>query len=275
MKNRTLLPLLVNAVLLAITPAALADDDKDEGGKGRYRGHERKEEFWDGNCKVERKWEKNGDYKEERKCGNRDRHAGRKEEFHDGNCKVEREWKDGKYKEERKCKGGRAPARVQSPPPVVVYPPWIVVQQGAPVYVQEHRPAVPASGVTQCNSQRVGQVLGGVVGGVLGNQIGKGNGRIVATIGGAVAGVLIGGEVGRRLDANDQACVGQVLEFAPTGQRVQWPSHGTQYVVIPGDSSRRGGTYCRPYTVEVQTPSGWQRSQERACRRSDGVWLPA
>jgi surface antigen len=110
---------------------------------------------------------------------------------------------------------------------------------------------------------------------VLGNQIGKGSGRAVATIGGAVAGVLIGGEVGKRLDANDQACVGQVLEFAPTGQRVQWPSHGTQYVVVPGDPSRRSGTYCRPYTVEVQTPTGWQRTQERACRRSDGVWQPA
>lgn len=240
MKNRTLLPLLMNALLLAFTPAAVADDDEDEGGNGRYRGHEREEEFWDGNCKIERKWKKNGD-----------------------------------YKEKRKCKGSRAPAYVQPAQPAVVYPPWMVVQQGAPVYVEEHRPAVPASGVFQCNSQRVGQVLGGVVGGVLGNQIGKGSGRVVATIGGAVAGVLIGGEVGRRLDANDQACVGQVLEFAPTGQRVQWPSHGTQYVVIPGNASPRGDTYCRPYTLQVQTPSGWQRTQERACRRSDGVWYPA
>lgn len=276
MKNRTLLPLLLNALVLAFTPAAFADDDKDESGKGRYRAKERKEEFWDGNCKVERKWEKNGEYKEERKCGgDGSRGASRKEEFDDGNCKVERKWKDGEYKEERKCKGGPAPAHVQSPRPTVVYPPWMVVQQGAPVYLQEHRPAVPASGVTQCNSQGIGQVLGGLVGGVLGNQIGKGSGRTVATIGGAVAGVLIGGEVGKRLDANDQACVGQVLEFAPTGQRVQWPSHGTQYVVVPGDPLRRGGAYCRPYTVEVQTPSGWQRTQESACRRSDGVWQPA
>jgi hypothetical protein len=28
----------------------------------------RKEEFWHGGCKVERKWEKNGNYKEEVKC---------------------------------------------------------------------------------------------------------------------------------------------------------------------------------------------------------------
>lgn len=50
---------------------ALADPWKDESGHGHYRGHyggDHKQEYWDGNCKVERKWERNGDYKEERKC---------------------------------------------------------------------------------------------------------------------------------------------------------------------------------------------------------------
>ena len=38
-------------------------------GRGSYgMDRERKQEFWDGNCKVERKWERNGEYKEERKC---------------------------------------------------------------------------------------------------------------------------------------------------------------------------------------------------------------
>lgn len=35
------------------------------------RAHDRdrgKEEYREGNCKVERKWERNGRYKEERKC---------------------------------------------------------------------------------------------------------------------------------------------------------------------------------------------------------------
>jgi hypothetical protein len=31
-------------------------------------GREYKEEFWYDGCKIERKWERNGDYKEERKC---------------------------------------------------------------------------------------------------------------------------------------------------------------------------------------------------------------
>lgn len=59
------------AVLLSLPLAVAADPWKDESGHGKGRKHERrehKEEYWDGNCKVERKWEKNGDYKEERKC---------------------------------------------------------------------------------------------------------------------------------------------------------------------------------------------------------------
>ena len=62
-----LLPLLVTTFPLI----ASADPWKDESGHGRGHKHghrEYKEEYWDGNCKVERKLEKNGDYKEERKC---------------------------------------------------------------------------------------------------------------------------------------------------------------------------------------------------------------
>lgn len=59
------------SVMLATTPfAASADSWKDESGHGKGRGHSRefKEEYLDGNCKVERKLEKSGEYKEERKC---------------------------------------------------------------------------------------------------------------------------------------------------------------------------------------------------------------
>jgi hypothetical protein len=48
------------------------DDDGDRGR--RYRGGERKVEYDDGNCKVERKWGKGGEYKEERKCRGGARH---------------------------------------------------------------------------------------------------------------------------------------------------------------------------------------------------------
>jgi hypothetical protein len=70
------------AALLATTGAASADPWKDESGKGRWRGEYRddyrrhyareyKEEFRRGGCKIERKWERSGEYKEEVKCKGR------------------------------------------------------------------------------------------------------------------------------------------------------------------------------------------------------------
>jgi hypothetical protein len=62
---------ILPAVLLLVPLVAWSDPGKDESGHGRRRGHDRrefKEEYWDGNCKVERKLEKSGEYKEERKC---------------------------------------------------------------------------------------------------------------------------------------------------------------------------------------------------------------
>jgi surface antigen len=238
--------LLAAAAVLA-APAAFADRDDHDGhghghGHGHGKGHGKKEVYWDGHCKVERKW-KHGEYEEKRKC-----HA--------------------------------PPPQVvvvPAPPPVqqVVIVPWMQrQQQGGYVYKPQHRP-VQVAGTNQCHSQAVGSVVGGIVGGALGNQIGKGNGRTAATIGGAVAGVLVGGEVGRRMDAADQACVGQVLEVAPVGRRVQWAEGQANYVVVPGQVAYRKGSYCRPYTLEMKTDRGWERTQGTACRRPDGVWVSA
>lgn len=237
------LPMLV-AACLPLSALADHDDDDDEGG---YHG---KQEFWV------------------------------------GNCKIKREWEDGKYKEERECKD-RYPAAVYvqpapvvvAPPPAVVYPPWVVYQQGQPVYRSGQEP-VPMAGsrgdVAMCNSESVGRVLGGITGAVVGNQFGGGNGRAVATIGGAIAGVLIGGQIGRDIDARDQACIGQALEFAPVGQRIEWPSSSArQYAVVPGRVTRRGNEYCRRYDAEVRTASGRQKTSGVACRRPDGVWVAA
>ena len=257
---------LVLFALLAAGPA-LSDDD----GKRR----ERKEEFWDGPCKVELEWKKNGDFKEERKCqGGEDRFRERKTEFRDGPCKVEREWKkNGDFKEERKC-DGRGRQRGQ---PVVVahpaYPPWVVSQAGEPVYRPGHEPVPAREPVAQCRSEAVGRALGGIAGAVIGNRIGKGSGRAVATVGGAVAGVLIGGEIGRRIDADNQACIAHALEFAPAGQRVGWSAQGTQYAVVPGRTVARDGRHCRPYEAEVLTDAGWKKTRGSACRGSDGVWV--
>lgn len=162
-----------------------------------------------------------------------------------------------------------------APRAAVVYPPWIVQQQGQYVYQPEYRPAPPPPtvSVNRCNSETVGQVLGGVVGGVLGHQIGGGRGKTLATIGGAVAGVLVGGEIGRKMDAQTQGCVGEVLEVAPVGQRVQWVDSGVTYVVVPQQVVTRNGEPCRPYTLQTKVPGGWQTSQGMACRRPGGVWV--
>ena len=57
------------ASLLAVPMYAMAAPYKDESGHGKRRhGHEYKEEYWDGNCKVQREIKKNGEYKEKRKC---------------------------------------------------------------------------------------------------------------------------------------------------------------------------------------------------------------
>jgi hypothetical protein len=63
--------LFLSVIVASLPLVASADPWKDESGHGKGRGHDRrefKEEYWDGNCKVERKLEKSGEYKEERKC---------------------------------------------------------------------------------------------------------------------------------------------------------------------------------------------------------------
>jgi surface antigen len=235
-------------ISLAFAPGVMADDEDHGRGHGhKHHGHKHKEEYWEGNCKVERKWEKDGDYKEKRKC------------------------KGGAYHQAQPVVV--QPVVVQ--PATVIYPPWVVVEQGLPHHYRSgYEPApVQQAQVSRCNSETVGKVLGGVAGGVLGNQVGNGTGRVVATIGGAIAGVLVGGEVGRRMDARDQACVGQALELAPAGRRVEWVEGGEKYAVVPGAVVDRGGMYCRPYQAQVRTPTGWQTTRGNACRRSDGVWV--
>jgi hypothetical protein len=75
----------LSLILIGWAGSASADPNKDESGKGRERGYsyergygydqprrrasrEFKEEYDDGRCKVERKLEKSGEYKEEVKC---------------------------------------------------------------------------------------------------------------------------------------------------------------------------------------------------------------
>lgn len=66
---RKIATLLLPAILFTMSSIAFADPDKDESGHDRkHDRRNQKVEFWDGNCKVERKFEKDGGYKEKRKC---------------------------------------------------------------------------------------------------------------------------------------------------------------------------------------------------------------
>ena len=65
--SRLLASLILPLSLLAAPLSALADDDHHHHRK--HRKHH-KEEYWDGHCKVERKW-KHGEYREKRKCRDR------------------------------------------------------------------------------------------------------------------------------------------------------------------------------------------------------------
>ena len=64
-----IISILLSAILATTTSMAFADPDKDESGHGRkHDRRNQKVEYWDGNCKVERKFKQDGGYKEERKC---------------------------------------------------------------------------------------------------------------------------------------------------------------------------------------------------------------
>lgn len=75
MKLRTLVLLAVPLALGLGSAAAHADPWKDESGHRHHHRHYKdrdyKDTYWDGHCRIERKWKGNGDYKEERKCYDR------------------------------------------------------------------------------------------------------------------------------------------------------------------------------------------------------------
>ncbi|HUD50033.1 hypothetical protein, partial [Parvibaculum sp.] len=96
----------------------------------------------------------------------------------------------------------------------------------------------------------------------------RGNG-----VGGAIIGALIGGSIGRMIDMSDQACIGQVLEYAPSNQPVYWEDSGAQYQVVPLRTYEAdGGRYCREYQTYVYIGGREEQAYGTACRQPDGSW---
>jgi surface antigen len=261
-------PLTVVTVALALScfdPASA--DDESYGRRMARSDHE--EQFRDGNCRVKVKWEKDGDYKEERECkrvyGRRVAERDFEEEFRDGNCKIKRKWeKDGDFKEEIECKGARrGPAAFYARPDERV---WTDPGR-APVLV-------PRGDGLFCNRELLGSAIGAAAGGLLGNQVGRGDGRTAATIGGALIGVLVGGSIGRSMDRADHECVSHTLEGAEANRIVSWQNpDGRAYEVKPVRSFQDGaGRQCREYVTTARIDGRLQQAYGTACRQPDGSW---
>ncbi|WP_202944007.1 glycine zipper 2TM domain-containing protein [Parvibaculum lavamentivorans] len=125
-----------------------------------------------------------------------------------------------------------------------------------------------------CNSDKVGAVIGAVLGGVIGAEQGRGAGPLV---GGAVIGAVLGGVLGHAIDANNQACVGDVLEYVPSNQSVYWTDpgngYGYGYEVTPMRTYEPyEGQYCREYQTIVTIGGRTEQAYGTACRQPDGAW---
>lgn len=123
-----------------------------------------------------------------------------------------------------------------------------------------------------CNSDKVGAVIGAVLGGVIGADQGRGPGPVV---GGALIGAVLGSVLGHALDANNQACIGDVLEYVPANQPVYWddPTSGYGYEVTPMRTFEpHPGQYCREYQTVVTIGGRAEQAYGTACRQPDGAW---
>ena len=127
----------------------------------------------------------------------------------------------------------------------------------------------------RCNRDKIGALLGGVIGGAAGSQIGGGSGKTVATVAGTVIGYLVGQSIGRYMDAIDQQCTGQALEYMPDQVPVSWrdPDNGMGYTVTPVNTWRNpDGRYCREYTTRATVGGSSEQLYGQACRQPDGSW---
>ena len=88
------------------------------------------------------------------------------------------------------------------------------------------------------------------------------------------AGTLIGREIGRRMDEEDRACVGEILERAGTNQPVEWPSadQRTTYRLVPSAPFERDGRECRTFVLQATESAGTREGAALACRGNDRVW---
>jgi len=127
------------------------------------------------------------------------------------------------------------------------------------------------------NGRLGGAAIGAGIGAVLGNALDCHGCALIGGLLGAGIGGYTGGEVGKRMDAQDAARTSTAVNSLPTGASTSWknPDTGMQYDVTPTRTymSRDTGGYCREVTIG-QAEIGGQRKEVygTACRKPDGSW---
>lgn len=93
------------------------------------------------------------------------------------------------------------------------------------------------------------------------------------SVAGRTAGDLVGGGLLSAMDAVDQQCIGQVLEYTPDQRTVTWRRDDTGYAVTPETTYRSADErYCRSYRVTVSVGDQPEAVDLSACRDSEGRW---
>ncbi len=123
----------------------------------------------------------------------------------------------------------------------------------------------------RCDTDKVLAVVGAAAGGTIANRTASPENRAIATIIGAIVGGVVGDTIGKRIDKSDRACIGQALELARVGQRVQWTNPATEqsYTVRP---LRDLADRCREFELTTRGRSASGPVNLRGCAGDDGGW---
>jgi surface antigen len=140
-------------------------------------------------------------------------------------------------------------------------------------------PVMETSSTNQGPKQTAGTLSGMVIGGALANDMaGDSKNKGIATILGAFVGGVIGQNIGAQLDERDRLLAGEAyntaLEYNPSDKAAEWknPDTGNYGRVVPVNTYRQNGRYCREFTQEIFVGGQKQTGYGRACRQPDGSW---
>jgi surface antigen len=140
-------------------------------------------------------------------------------------------------------------------------------------------PVMETSSTNQGPKQTAGTLSGMVIRGALANDMaGDSKNKGIATILGAFVGGVIGQNIGAQLDERDRLLAGEAyntaLEYNPSDKAAEWknPDTGNYGRVVPVNTYRQNGRYCREFTQEIFVGGQKQTGYGRACRQPDGSW---